>query len=221
MPKVKIPESKELQTTALMSFQFIMPREDDPLVYESNDLMRKAQKVIIKNEKGRDQVNEMLVRVKGLLKDAKEKRELLIKPIKNQLLNPVDSFFRSITDPLTKAEKMFKLALVEWMVAEEEKTRELAEILRETDNAVAIMADLAPENKLESSNGSRTTATSVWMFTINNTDEIPVEHLRAAVKTKRGEEAIHQIIAALVAGGTRVIPGVTIEETKRISVTLK
>jgi len=208
-------------TTQMVAFQFMVPRDDDPVVMESEDLLRSAQKVVIKTEKGRDKANEMLVLVKGMLKTAKEKRELLVKPIKEQLLNPMEAFFKRITDPLTKAERMLKGAIGEWMIAEESKARELAAILKDADKSGSLDIMVAPETKLESNGGSKTIATTVWNFTVEDVDKVPVEHLRAAVRTKRGEEALNQIIRALVDGGTRKIPGVTITEGKQISVTLK
>lgn len=208
-------------TTAMVAFQFLLPREDDPMIWESDDLMRQAQKVTVKTEKGRDKVNEMLVRVKQMMKDAKEKREMIVGPIKDQLLNPVDQFFKRIIDPLTKAEKMFKVALAEWMLAEEKRNKELAEILKEADKNGELDVMVVSENRIESTNGSKTSGTTVWTFTIDDPDKVPVEHLRAAIKTKRGMEALGQIIKSLVDGGTRRIPGVTIKEDKRISVTLR
>jgi hypothetical protein len=214
-------KDKEKATTAMVSFQFVMPREDDPQVWESEDLYRKAQKVVIKTDKGMSQVNEMLVRVKELLKDAKEKRELIVKPIKEQLLNPVDAFFKKITDPLIKAEKMFKIAIAERMLAKDRESAELAEMLKDADKGGTLSVEFAPETRIESSGGSKTVATPVWTFTIDDVDKVPVEYLRSAVRTTRGEEALNQIIRALVSGGTRKIPGVTIKEGKQISVTLR
>jgi len=208
-------------TTKMLAFQFMVPRDDDPVVYESEDLLRQAQKITIKTDKGKVKANEMLVQVKGMLKDAKEKREMIVKPIKEQLLNPVDGFFKRITDPLTKAERLLKVAIGAWIIAEESKARELAEILKDTEKGEGFDITVAPENKIESSNGSRTGVTTVWTFTVDDPDKVPVEHIRAAVKTKRGEEALNQIIRALVDGGTRKIPGVTITESKQISVTLR
>lgn len=213
-------KDKATKTTALMSFQFVMPKEDDPAVSESEDLYRKASKMVIKTDKGMAQANEMLVSVKTLLKDAEEKRKMIVGPIKAQLLDPVDAFFKRIMDPLKKAEKMFKMAIAERLLTKEKESAELAEMLKEADKNGDLSIDIV-EQRIESTNGSRTSAVDVWTFTVEDVDKVPVEHLRAAVRTKRGEEALNQIIRSLIDGGTRAIPGVVIKQGKQISVTLR
>jgi len=206
-------------TTALMSFRFLMPKEDDPLVWESGDWRRKAQRVTIKTEKGKMEVNDMLIRVKGLLKDAEEKKDQLLKPVKEQLVRPMERFFKDIIGPLEDAERMFKRALSDYLMKKEEEMRELAAILKDVDSANSIVP-LAPEIKLESEDG-KSVAVDVWKFGVEDVSKVPIQYLRQAVETTRGKEALDQVIRGTVAGGIRTIPGVRIYPEKTIVVTLK
>jgi len=218
MAKQTVSAEEAKLTTATMAFRFMIPREDDPVVQESAELLETATKVKIKNDKGEVVVNNRLVRVKEMLSRAKADKELVMRPIKDQLIAPIEAFFKLVIPPLEKAEKMYKVAIGDYMMKKDTDMKELAEALKDVDGAVA----LAPETRIENDSG-RTSATPVWNFELEDgySTKVPVEYLRRAVETKRGREGLEQIIRATIEGGIRKIPGVTVTEGRQISVTLK
>ena len=219
MAKQTVSAEDAKLTTATQAFRFMVPREDDPVVSESAELLETATKVKIKNDKGEVMVNGRLVRVKEMLSKAKSDKELIMRPIKEQLIAPIDAFFDMVIPPLLKAEKMYKSAIGDYMIRKDAEMRELSEALKEVDNSVALM----PETKIVHENGSTTSATPTWTFELEDgySAKVPVDYLRRAVETKRGREGLEQIIRATIDCGVRKIPGVIVREGRQISVTLK
>jgi hypothetical protein len=67
--------------------------------------------------------------------------------------------------------------------------------------------------------GGRITYAEKWKHEVVDVDQIPVEILRAAVRTKRGGEGLDQTLRGMVDGGVRAIPGVHIFPTEQLAVT--
>jgi len=210
---------EQVGAVALQSFRFIMPDPNDPMVVETEDLRRKAMKVTIKNDKGKVVVNDWLLQVKQLLAKSKENKDLILKPVKETLLNPITDYFKRIDTPLLEAEKMFKSALAIYSIQQDKDRVELADLLKE-EGGSGLAVVLAPETKIEGDEG-KTTISTVMTFEITDIRKVPEEVVRSAVETKRGREGLEQVIRSLVDGGTRKMAGVKIEEGRRVSVTLR
>ena len=206
-------------STALTTFRVMMPAEDDPILAETVDLVRLSKKIIIKTDKGEGQVNERLVDVKGLLKRAKEEKEEVMKPIKDLIINPIDKHYKTIIPPLQEAERVFKGAIGTYAMKKRDDVKELQSIIHEATGGTAELA-VIPKAVVESDDG-KSSVTFKWTFEVQEVNLVPVEYLRAAVRTLRGKEALDQIIRSLVDGGTRTLPGVRIFEAPQVAVTLK
>lgn len=206
-------------TTALTTFRVQMPALDDPILAETADLVRLSKKIIIKTDKGEAQVNERLVEAKGLIKRAKEEKASILKPIKDLIINPIDSHYKAIIPPLETAEKMYKAAIGSYAMKKRDDAKELAGIIAEATGGAAELA-VIPKPTVEAENG-KSSVTFVMKFEVEDLETVPVEYLKAACRTLRGKEALDQIIRSLVDGGMRNISGVRIFEAPQVAVTLK
>lgn len=202
------------------SFRFALPSEDAPILAETADLVRLSKKIIIKTDKGEQQVNTRLLDVKAKLKYAVEEKKDLLAPVKEQILNPIDSYYKKIIPPLQEAERVFKSAIGQYQMQKRDELRELTAILKDNDAGKGAMVTFEEETKVEGENG-KSIVSYKWVGVVTSVDNIPVEYLRSAVRTKRGAEGLDEVIRGLVDGGIRAIPGVEIKEVPQIAVTLR
>lgn len=202
------------------SFRFALPSEDAPILAETADLVRLSKKIIIKTDKGEQQVNTRLLDVKTTLKYAVEEKKDLLAPVKEQILNPIDSYYKKIIPPLQEAERVFKSAIGQYQMQKRDELRELTAILKDNDAGKGAMVTFEEETKVEGENG-KSIVSYKWVGVVTSVDNIPVEYLRSAVRTKRGAEGLDEVIRGLVDGGIRAIPGVEIKEVPQIAVTVR
>lgn len=206
-------KKKQVQT-----FEVTVPDNNAPLVLESADLMRRADKVTIKTEKGAVAVQEMLTEVKTYLAQVKADKEQFLKPIKDAA-KPLEKYFKGITDNLTVAERALKRALGQWVLKKAQDQRDLMEVLESTKSEVPAALMEKPSTRMATA-GANIGATTVWTFTVDNVEQLPLDILRAAVSTIRGRAGLEEIIRGRIDGGIRAIPGVTIKEDVSISIRL-
>lgn len=223
-PKQQTAEDKGVLTT-VRQFQFPVALAESPIAWESADLVRRAERVAIKNDKGRDQVLGMLAQVKEHLKGVEAKRRELLDPIKKQLVAPMEKFFKGIIDPLKNAESMFKRALAGYEMRKVQEEWEFASLIEalEGTNLPAPPSTIQRTLHTETQTGieTRITSTPVWVVEVVDVALLPLDILYAAVRTKRGSEGLLEILNARVNSGVRNIPGAKITEDRKISVTME
>jgi hypothetical protein len=198
------------------TIEYKMPVMDQDVI-ESKDLLRKAEKLTIKTQKGADQTVEMLVDIKLRIKAVKEKQAETIKPIKDAI-KPLEKFFKDILEPLERAEKMFKNAVGMWNYEQQRAAKEVEKAFAAEGKVMpAIDRDAGRRNDTDK---GRVVTVTKWDFAITDINALSVDILRAVVGTKRGKEGLEEVLRGLINAGIRTIAGVNIFETTSVSVTV-
>jgi len=179
-------------------------------------VLAKARSLIIKDERGLDRANQLIVDLAQSRKKVKERMDFFTKPIK-QHIKIIDGFFKSILSPMEEADDLVRAKIVGHREETRKEQEELRKVLAES-GASSEEIELAAQAKSSRVNGGQVTASKVWTFTIDSIDLLPELVLRETANTIKGRDAIESVIRAKVKSGIRQIPGVKIYETEQLSV---
>jgi hypothetical protein len=200
-----------------------MPEEDKEsrnLEITALAVSGEAGNLVVRDDETLQVARALVVRIAEIKKGIKARKDLLLKPIKNQLVKPMEKFFRMIEAPIKEADDRLRDSIVRYRMERKREEEELRELLKEVEEDGVILPpmELHRENVMELENG-KIGSTTVWKHEVLDVEEIPHEILVGACRTKRGEEALDQAIRGMIAGGARKIPGVRIFESESLSVT--
>lgn len=201
-----------------------MPEEDKEarkLETTALTVSGEAGELIVKDEVSLQIAQSLLVRIAEIKKGIQIKRDMLLKPIKEQLVRPMEKFFRMMETPIKEADEKLRRSIIAYRMEKKEEERVLKEILGEEEEDAMIPVPYEsgrPPAIAEMENG-KVGAVTVWKHQVEDETLIPTKVLLGVIRTKRGEEALDQVIRSLIAAGAREIPGVRIYETEALSVT--
>jgi len=168
------------------------------------EMLKKAEKVEVKDEKTNQLAVDMTAQVKRLWKQIEKKRKELVEA-PNQYVKAVNNFARSFQDKLRNIERMLKQKIADYHRAEAEKQKAILEKqLKNMKKGQADQALAIPKEKqiTRTETGAVAYQKKVWDFEIIDESQIPREYLCPNVKKIR--EAIRM--------GVREIPGIKIYE---------
>jgi len=170
-------------------------------------MITKADKlIIIKKDGDVIKATEFLIQVKNKIDELEDERKSYTQPI-NQSLRKLNSRFKELTEPLRKAEKIVKEAVLEYSEKrEKERIEEEKKIQKETGNKNIKVVDSLPEIIESKSGESRTTKR--WTFEVINEKKIPREYLMTDEKK----------VNSAIKNGVRKIAGLKIYQKKTLSI---
>lgn len=177
-----------------------------------------ANSLVVDSTDRLNAASQMVVDIAAKIKREKDKQDFLTKPIKNHV-KLIDGLFKRVIQPLEQARDVIDQKSVTYRLEQQRVQREVAEILAAAGEEQ--VAPVTPEtNRSVRVEGGSVSYSPTWQFEIEDLGKIPVELLRDMAHTKRGREALEQVVRGLVNAGRRVIPGVRIFLTESTSVRL-
>jgi hypothetical protein len=185
-------------------------------------LREESHRVVVRDEPSLAAANALVVRIAEMKKSISAQKDLFLRPVKQKLVKPMEEFFRMLEKPLVEEDARLRRSIADYRMRRKEEERELQELLRDAEREsggipLPVIPTLIPSvTDLE---GGRITYAEKWKHEVVDVDQIPVEILRAAVRTKRGGEGLDQTLRGMVDGGVRAIPGVHIFPTEQLAVT--
>lgn len=176
--------------------------------------------LVVRDEESLALANSFVVRIAEIKAGIKEKKELLLSPIKKLLVRPMEEFFRMVEKPLLAEDERLRNSIIRYRMEKIREEEELHKILRggEEDGGIPEPLGAFSPATMEVENGKVGT-TEVWKHQVLDVEAIPHDILVAACRTKRGEEALDQAIRGQLAGGVRKIAGVKIFKSETLTVT--
>lgn len=192
-------------------------------------LVKRAESFIITNDQQNLQATDILNELKKIMKDAKEKRDSIVKPL-DAAKKAADKLYKEITEPLEKAERYIKNLMGDYFQKKEAERRRLQAIederLKKAQAKYEVKAAKAeekgvtlppapvativqaPEKTVKAESGASSTVTMEWTYEILDENKVPEQYKR-----------VHPpLINAAVKSGVRDIPGVRIFQQPKISV---
>jgi hypothetical protein len=170
-------------------------------------MVSKADKlVLVKTDDDVVKATEFLVQVKSKIDSLEEERQSYTKPI-NESLRRLNARFKELTEPLKKAEKAVKEAILSYRaIREEERLKEQARLQKKNGNKDIALTDALPDIVESKSGESRTSKR--WVFEIVDEKKIPREYLK--VDEVKVTDAISK--------GERKIAGLKIFQKETLSI---
>lgn len=213
MAKKKIVEEEKTQT-----FYFMVPNVYDPTILEMHALNTESKGVKVESLEELCAAGESLVRIKRFEKLVAEKKEKYLKPVKDQLVKPMEKVFREALAELTEAEVRIKGAISKYKREQDELLVALGELSVDSKELMTAEEEIGTTTEVE---GGKITMTPKTVFEVENASLVPEDIVRAAVLTNRGKEALREVIRARIDGGIRKIPGVKIDTDFQVAVTVE
>lgn len=175
-----------------------------------------ANRIVVNSADTLIGASQMVVDIAARIKREKEKQDFLTKPIKTHV-KLIDGLFKRVITPLEQARDVIDRKTTAYRLEQQRVQREVQEIL--SSEGVEAVAPVTPETqKSIRVEGGQVSYSQRWEFEVTDMAHIPAELLREAANTKRGREALEQVIRGYVNAGRRLIPGVRIYETEKSSV---
>lgn len=191
-------------------------REVEEAEGRAKGALQLANAMIVNSTESLERASQAIVDIAGRIRREKEKQDFITKPIKTHV-KLIDGLFKRVIQPLEQARDVIDQKSVTYRLEQQRVQREVAEILASAGEEQ--VAPVTPEtNKSVRVEGGSVSYSPTWQFEITNPAEIPVDLLREVVNTKRGREALEQLVRGYVNAGKRVIPGVKIYQSERTSV---
>lgn len=184
-------------------------------------VMEETRGLVVRDEESLAIANAFVVRIAEIKAGIKEKKELLLTPIKKLLVRPMEEFFRMIEKPIIAEDERLRGSIIRYRMERKKEEEELKAILGsgEEDGMIPVpFESSSPPATVEMEEG-KVGAAEVWKHEVLDVEAIPHDILVAACRTKRGQEALDQAIRGQISGGVRKIAGVRIFKTETLSVT--
>ena len=196
-------------------------RESRKLEKGALTVQGEAGNLVVKDEASLQAAQALLVRIAEIKKGIKERKEQLLKPIKQQLVKPMENFFRMVEAPILEADSKIRKAIINYRSQVREEEKVLEEILKEgeEDGLIPLPTVISHQGTTAELGNGKIVASMVWKHEVLEVKEIPEWVVRAAIETPRGREALDQAIRGLIKGGIREIAGCRIFESENLAVT--
>ncbi len=196
-------------------------QEASALITAATNILEDARKLEIKTDNTMLNATQLTVDIAPCIKRATQYKDSVTKGIK-AAVKDIDGVFKRVIDSLEAASDTYRRKIVQYRKEQDDAAREVAKILEASNppdvTKEAITPPTLAESKTVRMDSGQMSFTKKWTFTITNADAIPIEILRAAVKTAVGGKALESIIRQRVEGGIREISGVRIFETEQTTV---
>ena len=209
----------------------------------SKDLVgveKEASKIVIKNKKDYDKASVFLSsKIKLRINRIKEIMDFFIKPHKEarkkalEEMNKIEALFEKQIEPLLRIEQSIKSGMSGYLREQEEIARKeearLAALRvkqderREDKGLAPISTPLPsierPETLVRSEDGSRTSASKVWKFEVENYSLLSRDVQARVFDLAREKGLVDRVIGDLIREGARELTGVRIYEDFDIKAT--
>lgn len=209
-----------LQREPVIPSSIAIPNSGQPpleMERRRDELVEAVARVVITDETTLERATTFTAQIKAAHAKAEDMRKAWTNPL-NAVVKSINAAFKTITDPLEKAERAVKVKIAAYVTEQEEKAhREAEEQAAQARAAAEASGEPAPPpapilmprtGPIRSSLGGTASVREVWDFEVIDTSLVPFKYL--VVNEKAVREAVNK--------GERDIPGIRIFAKKQVAI---